>query len=312
MTLLEQVVQGAIDDSLSTADLLRKMLVLGHRLQSEPLQTWVECELNGYMSVNRTNYPSYRGPLVVPVEVTFAGAFGARLIHEINEATVPRTAVSFRRDNFYAYLHQPVAELETLAKAEGTPSQAWANSAVAQFNQWGREGKAGRVDMYQAFSARKIIAPTLLKGVTDTIRTRALKFALDLQKEFPNAGELGGPTIEIQKVRDAVTYNISNNIFGGNNTVANGENITQNVQINQGDVHSLYEFFDGAGGLDAAGKAELDAAIAADGDKPGSGVAGFLKKLVDGTITLGGAVATPALIAAAKVGLGLFFGVPIP
>jgi hypothetical protein len=48
MKLLDQIEQGAVDDAVPIGTLLRKCLVLAHRLNSKPATDWVERELNGY------------------------------------------------------------------------------------------------------------------------------------------------------------------------------------------------------------------------------------------------------------------------
>jgi hypothetical protein len=309
MTLLDKVIAGAIEDSLSTGALLRHMLMLGSRLKSEELVSWASGELNGYGTRPRTEYPSYRGPLKVIVQVMGVG----------EERKLPKTWRIDARDipsehvdaMLPAYLHHPLAELEKMAASDDAVRIGWPNIYVQRYNRWCREGNANHPDGFKAETVFKNVPASMIHGIVDTIRTRALMFALDLQTDYPDAGEINGPTTETEKVRESVTNNFNMNIYGGTNTVANGENFTQNVQIQQGDSQALLDFFKDQG-LDEFGQTELQAALEEDGDKPGTGVAGFLKKMALGTFKFGGEAATPALTAAAKVGLGLFFGVPIP
>lgn len=309
MSLLDRVIDGASEDTVSTGNFLRQVITLGRRMKSDELVDWAMKELNGYPETKLAELPDYRGPLLVPVEVFASGYFQSSKKYYLNKEDMPDE--NFRKWQFHTWLYQPMAELEQLAAADEDPSQQWTNQALALYIKWCEQNRAPHYPDFNPLSVRRIIPRTMLHGVIDSVRTRALLFALDIQAQFPNAGEPNGPTTDTPKVREAVTNNFNTHIYGGNNTVANGENFTQNVQINQGDVQSLNRFFDEQG-LDEAGKAELQAAIAADGDKPGAGVTGFLKKLAEGTIKFGGEMATPALIAAAKLGLGLFFGVPIP
>lgn len=310
MSLLDRVIDGASDDTVSTGNLLRQVITLGRRMKSDDLVTWAMSELNGYPETSLSDLPAYRGPLLVPVEVFASGYFQSSKKYFINKEDFPDEN-EFRKWQFHTWLYQPMAELERLAAADVDPGQAWPNQALAVYIALCEQNRAPHYADYNPLSVRKIIPRTMLHGIIDSVRTRALLFALDVQAEFPNAGEPNGPTTDTPKVREAVTFNINNHIYGGTNTVANGENITQNVQIKQGDTEALLSFFKNQG-LDDAGQAELRSVIAEDGDKPGPGVEGFLKKLALGTIKFGGAAATPALTSAAKVGLGLFFGVPIP
>jgi hypothetical protein len=53
--------------------------------------------------------------------------------------------------------------------------------------------------------------------------------ALELQRAFPTAGEPGGPTVQNDEVREAVTNIYNTYINGGMNAVVMGEGNTQNV-----------------------------------------------------------------------------------
>lgn len=309
MSLLDRIIDGASEDTVSTGNLLRLLITLGHRLKSEDLVAWVLKELNGYPESRLTELPDYRGPLLVPVEVYASGYYQSSKRYFLNKEDVPDES-DFRKWQFHTWLYQPLAELERLAAAAEDPSQPWPNQAVALYVKWCDESRAQHYMDFNPISVRRIIPRTMLHGIIDSVRTRALLFALDVQAQFPDAGEPDGPTTESQKVSEVVTYNINNHIYGGNNTVANGENISQTVQINQGDSEALLDFF-AKQGLDAAGQADLRAAIAEDGSQPGGGVARFLDKLKKGTIKLGAAVATPIAIDLGKNALGAFFGMPI-
>lgn len=278
-------------------------------MKSDDLVDWAMKELNGYPEKELSKLPDYRGPLLVPVEVTASGYFQSSKKYFLNKEDVPDEG-EFRKWQFHTWLYHPLAELEQLASADYDPSQQWTNTALAKYTKWVEKDRAVYYPDFNPISVRKIIPRTMIHGVIDTVRTRALLFALDLQAAFPDAGETSGPTIDNPKVRDAVTYNINNNIYGGTNTVASGENINQTVQIQQGDVGSLLDFFDKLG-LDEDGRAELKAAVEEDGDQPGEGTAGFLDKLRTGALKLGTAAAGQAAVQIGKAALGAFFGVPV-
>lgn len=309
MSLLNRVIDSASDEGVSTGNFLRQVITLGSRMKSGELVDWAMKELNGYPSDKLSELPDYRGPHLVPVEVYASGYFQNSKKYHLTPESVPDEG-EFRKWNFHTWLYQPLAELEQLAKAEYDPSQEWTNQSLSKYSKWIEANRAAHFPDFNPISVRRIIPRTMLHGVIDTVRTRALLFALDLQSAFPDAGEPSGPTTEIQKVREAVNFNISNNIYGGNNTLANGENIQQSVQINQGDTQALLEFFKSQG-LDEIGQTELHAAIEEDGDKPGAGVSRFLSKLSSGAIKMGASIATPAAVQLGRAALGAFFGVPI-
>ncbi len=89
MTILNRLIDGLTDDTISTSGALRKFLVVGSRLKSAPIRHWVNGELNGLGDLPLDEYPIYRGPIQVPVEVLFAGPFGSWQKHFITKEVVP-------------------------------------------------------------------------------------------------------------------------------------------------------------------------------------------------------------------------------
>lgn len=322
MTLLDQVIDGATDDSVSTANLLRKFLVLGSRLKSPEITEWASGELNGLGQTRLADYPVYRGPLRVGVHVTFNG-YGMTVVHPLTAEAVPDEG-GFRLTNFNHYFNQPIAELEALANAEGDHTAPWPTSTLSKFQKWNEEGRTIQVEDLGVLSVVKNIPRTMIYGVIDNIRTKAMELALEIQARYPEAGEHDGPTFDDPTVRNNVTYTVNNHLYGNNNnvgvgenvtqdqttTIASGENVTQTVNISKGDTAGLMEFM-AAKGLDASGQEALAAAITNDGSTPGEGIGEFLSKITKGIFKFGGEVASPALIALAKVGIGGFFGVPL-
>jgi hypothetical protein len=310
-TLLDKVIAGAIEDTLSTGALLRHMLMLGSRLKSEELLRWSTDELNGYSQRDLDEFPSYRGPLRPAVVAQGVGESDYQLPRHKSWRVEGRDIPREHRGNMLSvYLHHPLAELEKMASRDEPIKIAWSNTQVSRYNRLRKQGEANGPDGYKAEIVLMNVPPSTVHGIVDTIRTRALMFALKLQTDYPDAGEINGPTTETQKVRETVTNNFHTTIYGGNNTVANGENITQNVQINQGDTTALLDFFK-TQGLDEAGQTELSEALKADGDKPGSAVTRFLERLGSGAIKLGTAVASPVAFELGKAALSSYFGVPL-
>jgi hypothetical protein len=308
MSMLEAIIVGATDDAVSTSNLLRKLTVVAHRLQSVELQKWVASEMNGYATIE--DLPPYRGPRPCRVRVTFRASFGGQEIKYLHENDVPDIG-NFREAHFYTHLTEPLAELENFASADRDPTQAWPNTSVAQFNKWGEDRKAVSLPMFQAADVEKIITRSMLHGVVETVRNKALDFALNLQSAYPDAGEVGGPTTRDESVKMTVNYNISQTINGGTNTLGNGENVTQNVQINQNDMQGLLALLQGLG-ISADDQDQLKTAIEQDGGKPGNAVQAYLDKIRNGTIKVAGAVATPVVVSTIKGALSMFFGIEIP
>ncbi|UKA52230.1 hypothetical protein LFT48_22005 (plasmid) [Arthrobacter sp. FW305-123] len=322
MTILNQLIDGLADDSTSTSSALRKFLVVGSRLKSETIKEWVQRELNGLGELPLEEYPSYRGPLKAPVEAMFTGPYGSWQKHFISREVVPDDG-GFRSAHFDVYFNESLAELEHLAQSEGDPRQAWPTLAVARLEQWSQEGRAPRVEMHGIHSVEKIVTRPMLHGVIDAVRNKALMLALDLQASFPDAGEIGGPTVQNKEVGNVVKYSFQTNFYGGTNTVGQGENVTQNVTVgqgetvtqhvtvNQGDSDALMFALEKLG-LALEDRTALSEALEQDGNKPGNAVKDFLGKLAAGAVKVAGAVASEPAIAAVKMAITGFTGIPVP
>lgn len=74
------------------------------------------------------------------------------------------------------------------------------------------------VPMHGLQSACKVITPTEVRAVLDTVRTRVLNLALELERVAPQAGEPDAPAADAA----AVQYVVTNNIYGDGNATAVG------------------------------------------------------------------------------------------
>lgn len=229
MTLLDQVISQASDGEATA--MLRKLMIVAHRLQATPLLTWVKNELNGYES--RDDLPSYRGPMRVGVQAVITGPMGSKGMNTLSSHGVPEGFQSWFEASFF----DPLAGIQRLAHSEENLTMPWDPAAVGLYNGWIEEGKVPFLENWGVYSASKSISPSALLGIIDVVRTKALELALDLQAEFPDAGELGGPTVEQPAVEAAVT-NITNNIYGSVNGLAQGHDVRQKVTVNAGDLVS--------------------------------------------------------------------------
>jgi hypothetical protein len=310
VTVLNQLIDGLTDDTISTSSALRKFLVIGSRLKSDPITRWVNGELNGLGDLPLDAYPIYRGPIEVPVEVVFTGPAGLWQKHRITQEVVPDDG-GFRAANFYVYFSEPIAELEQLAQSEGYISQSWPTSAVGQLQRWSEQERAPQVEMHGVHSVERRISTALLRGVIDSVRNKALMLALDLEADVPDAGEVGGPTVQDKEVEHSVKFHFETHIHGGTNTVGMGGKVTQSVKIAQGDSDALMLALQKLG-LAPEDRASLGEAIAKDGNRPGEAIKEFLTKLGSGAIKIGGAVATPGVTEGVKAAITAFTGIPLP
>lgn len=283
MTLLDEVISQASDGEATA--MLRKLLIVAHRLKAEPLLAWVKNELNGYKS--HDDLPSYRGPLNCNVQAVITGPMGGKGTNTLSAHGVPEGFDGL----FEVSLFEPLAGLETLAQSEDTVGIPWDPVAVGLYNGWIDKGMVPFLEYWGVYSATRSISQSTLRGVVDIVRTKALEMALDLQAEFPEAGEIDGPTVQDPAVNAAVMH-ITNNIYGSVTGLAQGNEVRQKVTVKTGDL---------AGALTAAKAFLTDNSIAdlsriltepGDEDDKRGKLERFAQAIKGGTVSLAGGVAS--------------------
>jgi hypothetical protein len=294
--LLDDIVKLALDDKTSLSVLLRHCIVLGSKLKNEKLKAWANQELNGYQS--KENLPSYR-IAHVGAKGHFAGSFGAALNHVL----IPPLCLEEE--------HRELAE--TVYLREAVSSYEHAISSAADSGMIGYEWPANFIayyarKIYQGYSlihAVQEVPKGALVELLDTIRTRTLNMALEIQSEIGGVENLEtiSPATIAQVERSVITY-----IYGGTNIIASGQSqiaasFNQTV-ISVGDRAQLNEALKKAG-LDDADLQELAEAERADGDKKmGARVMDWIKKnapkAMVGGVKLGADITKEVLVAYLK------------
>jgi hypothetical protein len=199
------------------AVLLRKCAVLAERLDNEALRAWASKELNGYPDMDEV--PPYRKKKAAEVVADFAGPFGSAY----KNARIPQFVVDEEDRDFLfnVVFHQPVAELENLARSEsGTAQSPWPTDFVVMYGQKIYEGMV-------ATTAARIFPVGAVVGILDAIRNKVLAFALELEKEAPRAGEDSATVEAVPEER--VTQIFQTHVYQGGlaNVVAAGRDATQ-------------------------------------------------------------------------------------
>ncbi|WP_447752281.1 AbiTii domain-containing protein [Pseudomonas nicosulfuronedens] len=179
MSLLREIQNAAIDANTSLATLLRKCKVLAARLGNNEFKNWVESELNGYRDTNEL--PEYR-VIKVNSKGHFSGPFGSGL----KNADIPLFCIDekFHKKLSYSYFTQPVAALESLVEDSnsGTLSEPWNPDLVAYLGEKFYENM-------NCMQAWKIIPVATVVAALDAVRNRVLNFVLEIEAEYPDAGE---------------------------------------------------------------------------------------------------------------------------
>jgi len=300
--IVGEIVDGALDDSVRLPTLLRKLLVVGERLQNNELKVWVIHELNGYDAEDQL--PPYR-----QMNITAKGMF-VSIVGQMNDQPL-QSSVMKKEHQWWAKsasLMGTIASLETLVAGDpnGRVIREWPADLVAYYS------KKFSTDWYLNRAWQEI--PTnAIGGLLDTVRTRILQFALELQKELGDAepSSLAAPA-------EAVNNAVQTIIYGGNNiispTIAGNVQVIGEQTVVQGDFYSLSSALS-AIGVDQTHVAELESAINADkaegADKGyGEKVKGWLAKAGTYVATEGGKAAVELAKTAATKFVMTYLGMP--
>lgn len=293
MSLLREIQTMATDGDSSISTLLRKCRILAARLHHEPFKEWVDKELNGYdysTEESRKKIPSYRFLESVQCRGHFSGPFGSGL----KNGVIPPGCIPEKwRDTLtQQYLFQGISAYEELAKGgmKDGLQVPWPSDLMFV----GNEVYEGMGCLY----AWKVIAPTSIIELLDTVRNKILDFALEIEMQAPDAGEASPdeqpvPQEEVSRIFHTVVMGNVGTLVAGSSDFS-----IQTINVRQGDIASLQSYLQSLG-LASGDIAELRKAIETDG-KPkaagtfGSGVSLWLGKMVTkaagGTIKIGASV----------------------
>lgn len=294
MTLLNDLVEEAAGISTSLAMLLRKAKVLATRLGAEPLEQWVDLELDGYSHTEVSPaLPSYRALRPCLVQ----GEFLLPYQTQSHTLAIPRnhfpSDLAWVEDHhlFDVWFPMPVGVIEALLQQSdgvGGMRIPWPDDAVALTN---RAMNSGRVGLYRdslLLSAWKPITQGELVSILESVRSRVLDVALRLETLAPDAGRLNHSS--------AAGTAIVNNFFGSVGTLVQGDHNL--VTVAPGDRQGLRSQLL-ALGIDDTAVQELFGALDADAATAGSKTLGtktkdWLARTSAGAASAGGKVATAA------------------
>lgn len=304
MSLLRDIQNAAVDPSTDITTLLRKCKILAARLGNEDFKKWVDNELNGYKKIE--DLPQYR-IIHTGSYGHFAGLFGRVL----KNAPIPPACLpeKFRDKITKAYLMHPISAYVSLIdnKGEGDPQEPWPADMTVLFSQKIYE------DM-TCLSAWKSIPFNALEAVVDTIKTRVLSFVLEIESEYPDAGEASQhqPPLSQEKVAQVFNTYISGNV---QNVATGSTNVTQagEFHVTAGDFSALSKYLESYG---VSNKDIEDLKSAIDSDKETGGkiifgkraqawLAKMVGKAASGVWEIGTSVATAELGKALSAYFGL-------
>ncbi len=205
---------------------------MAHRVGANELTAWVRAELDGYEP--GASLPTYRGPFAATVRAVWAGPFGSSATSILTQVGTPDYMHPLFEDRFL----QGIPEIEELSSKQDELGIAWDGTALAHYNKLVQKDAVPRFEMMGVYSAHRVVTPAALRSVVESVRTKALELALDLQSADPRAGEVGGPTKADPAVDRAVMVNV-NHIYGDVANVAQGTGISQSATVTKDDIESL-------------------------------------------------------------------------
>lgn len=259
---------------MAVSTLLRKCKILATRLHHQPLDEWVENELNGYPDIH--SLPTYRKQHSEAYG-TFFGPFGAQM----RNVAIPMMRVNQKdwETLFTLFFSEGVAYYEALAKSERETLQApWPADYLAFYSNRIADGG------YVCVEAWRPVTRGTIQGMLDQVRNRILSFALKVEAENPEAGEASAsrePPIEPAKVDQIFnTY-----VLGDSNVIATGSgSSTVNLVQMQGDLDGLVKMLRDFG-VPNEDVETLRVALVADaeeetGDLPGPAVQRWLGSIM--------------------------------
>lgn len=227
MSLLREIQNAAVDETVSLAVLLRKCKILAARLGNIEFKVWIDKELNGYDNLD--DLPSYR-----IIQTLSKGNFSGVWQSSLRNADIPMHCIpeKYRKIVQFVKFSQPIASIESLIKTDDPSSNlrfSWDPNLVAI---------VGR-NIYEnmnCLEAWQRVPHTGIISLLETIRNRILNFVLEIEGENPQAGEaeINGQPIPQEKVQQIFHMNFHGsieNFASGNRDVQQTVNKTYNNEL---------------------------------------------------------------------------------
>lgn len=229
MTLLREIQDAASLDGTRVTSLLRRCKILAARLQSAELAAWVDLELNGYELGE--DLPDYRKFGHTEVKGNFSGVLG----NVWNDAPIPIQSLGPAIWKHYVGLRlgQGIGSYEDLVFGNDRASfqTTIPADAVLRF--------AGNV--YQGWNciqAWQEVPRGVIITVLDAVRNKILGFALDIEKENPQAGEADVSSDEAPVPPPIVQQVFNQNFHGSVGNVASGSSdFAQTATVNHQSIN---------------------------------------------------------------------------
>jgi AbiTii len=219
VSLLDEIQASATNSAVPLSDMLRKCQILASRLRHEPFKQWVSHELNGYP--DDAELPTYRGPFQGELKADTSGPFGSGVRNVgVPESSIPAEVRDSAREIAFC---QGVGTLESMI----ADAQRVGETRVATMFSVDLAVLTSVVVNHQTVRMWKELPIAVVAGILDSVRSKALEFALQIEAENPDAGTTTTSELPVPLARtDAIFYTV---IYGGQNAIGPGAtvNVTQ-------------------------------------------------------------------------------------
>ena len=204
MSLIHDIQAASISKDFDIPTLLRMCKLLAARISHLEFAEWVDRELNGYPSIEGLpdyrvarveSYGSFIGPFSRADKLQIPLSVLPKEIHELYRNAYMRSGISFYTELLSGDISDRLQESWPVGLAVRNASKLTPNM--------------------QCISAWKEIPTGVIVRLMDSVKTRVLDFAIDLEREAPNAGELpigSQPPLSREKMTQIFNTNIAGNV----------------------------------------------------------------------------------------------------
>lgn len=305
MSLIRDIQAATISPTTDVPTLLRMCKLLAARLGNAQFAQWVEHELNGYPDIQ--SLPEYR-KITVQSFGSFIGSFARAARLQIPISVLPEKLQDSYRNS---YMFRGISAYVSLIPANKNESvvEEWPMEVAVHF------ASKAVIDM-QCVAAWKEIPIGAIFGLLDSVKTRVLGFAIDLEREAPDAGDspVGSHPISQDKLNQFFINNIAGPVANLSNSGSSFSQVAE-VSIQSGDWDALYNYLRSLGlatsdlqglqaDLDEARQSGKSAKEALEG-KPRGWIDRLTAKAAETATGVGVEAATKAIIKAIVSYLGL-------
>lgn len=228
MELISEIIEKTTDPTFPLPDLLRLCRRMSNNLDNAEFKYWLEKELEGYQPTDQL--PDYR-----KISVESYGTF------EKNPLDIRKELISIvevpkgRRERIqFAHIVHSIGQIDYIVKTS-EQSVLVLHWNAEDLDEYKRELKPG----FLCHEAHQLISVSSFVGILDIVRTRILKFCLQLRDEFPKE------TLSENKLRKIPSQPISEmviNVFGDIGSLTGIDHSSKTyIAISTGDVKLLMQ-----------------------------------------------------------------------